>query len=341
MKIQNYAGIDLAKLTFNICIMVDGAMDNLIENEFANNVSGYKQLLDWMSKHHLKLDQTVFCMEHTGLYGQLIAHYLYEQSAVLWIENAVAIKRSMGIQRGKSDKADARNISEYAFKNEDRFKLWEPKRECVKKLHELLTARDRLVSCLTKLTVPIKEFEQTGNRKIARQIEKACRKSIKSLTENINEIEHEISSIIYNDEQLYDLHSLIQTVPGIGKITSMWMICYTNEFKNFRDAKKLACYCGVAPFEYSSGTSVRGKSRVHHMANKKLKTMLHMGALSVIRGKTDMADYYKRKVEEGKNKMLVINAIRNKLIHRLVAVANRGTPYQNRYENANLNLVIT
>ena len=70
MKIQNYAGIDLAKLTFNICIMVDGAMDNLIENEFTNNFSGYKQLLDWMSEHHLKLDQTIFCMEHTGLYGQ-------------------------------------------------------------------------------------------------------------------------------------------------------------------------------------------------------------------------------------------------------------------------------
>ena len=93
MKIQNYAGIDLAKLTFTICIIVDGEIDILIENEFANNLSGFKQLLDWMNKYQLQLDQTVFCMEHTGLYGQLIAYFLYQKGAIVWFENPVAIKR--------------------------------------------------------------------------------------------------------------------------------------------------------------------------------------------------------------------------------------------------------
>ena len=42
----------------------------------------------------------------------------------------------------------------------------------------------------------------------------------------------------------------------------------------------------------------------------------------------ELRDYYQRKVAQGKNKMLVINAVRNKIIHRLCAVIKRGYGYQ-------------
>ena len=64
------------------------------------------------------------------------------------------------------------------------------------------------------------------------------------------------------------------------------------------------------------------------MANKVLKRMLHMGAMSVISRDPEMRTYYQRKVAQGKNKMLVINAVRNKIIHRLSAVIKRGYGYQ-------------
>ncbi len=44
-----------------------------------------------------------------------------------------------------------------------------------------------------------------------------------------------------------------------------------------------------------------------------------MAALSVVSGKSEMASYYHRKVKKGKNKMLVLNAVRNKIIHRVFA----------------------
>lgn len=338
MKVQNYAGIDLSKLTFTICICLHDQLDDRLESEFANDQSGFKQLKDWMETYGLEFDQTLFCLEHTGLYGRQLGLFLWQNGGLVWYENPVAIIRSSGIQRGKNDQVDARRISTYAFKNTDRFRKWEPKRACVQNLHELLATRDQLIKCLNQLTVPIGELEQTGNVKLAGQIRKACTKSIKSLTREIGDIDQQISSTVYGDERLYELHTLAQSVPGIGNLTALWMICYTNEFKDFGNAKQLACYCGIAPFEYTSGTSVRGKSRVHHMANTKLKTMLHMGALAVIRGKSEMAIYYKRKVNDGKEKMNVINAVRNKLIHRLIAVIQRGTPYQNKYESVTLNL---
>jgi len=94
------------------------------------------------------------------------------------------------------------------------------------------------------------------------------------------------------------------------------------------DARKLACYCGVAPFEYSSGTSIKGKTRVHHMANKKLKCNLHMASLTAIKLDEEIKTYYERKVAEGKSKLSVLNAVKNKLLARVVACVNNQRMYR-------------
>ena len=110
------------------------------------------------------------------------------------------------------------------------------------------------------------------------------------------------------------------------------VIITTNEFKNFETAKQFACYSGVVSLEYSSGTSVRGKTRVSRMAKISVKTVLHMAALSAVSMKGELQDYFIRKVSEGKNKMSVINAIRNKLILRIFACIKNNRPYEKIYE---------
>jgi transposase len=134
--------------------------------------------------------------------------------------------------------------------------------------------------------------------------------------------------IISNDAALHELFTLLTSVPGVGKCTALYFLCFTNEFQLCRTAKQLACYCGVAPFEHTSGTSIRGKTRVSSMANKILKCHLHLGALSAIQHNAELRQYYLRKVAEGKHKMAILNAIRNKIIHRIIAVVHRRTPYQ-------------
>ncbi|WP_375605773.1 transposase [Flavobacterium davisii] len=120
------------------------------------------------------------------------------------------------------------------------------------------------------------------------------------------------------------------SVVGIGKVTALLLICFTNEFTMYENPRQLACYCGVVPFEYSSGKSVRAKPKVHYMANKTLKKQLHMCALSSITAKGELKDYFERKVAEGKNKMLVINNIRNKLIHRVCACVRNNKLYERK-----------
>ena len=167
-----------------------------------------------------------------------------------------------------------------------------------------------------------------GDKQGAARVQKSCKLTLSSLEKEIEQIDKDLDDTIKNDPQLKELYNLATSVPGVGKYTALFMICYTNEFSIYNNPKQLACYCGVAPFEHSSGSSVKGKTRVSHMANKVLKRMLHMGAMSVIARDPELRDYYQRKVAQGKNKMLVINAVRNKIIHRLCAVIKRGYEYQ-------------
>lgn len=121
---------------------------------------------------------------------------------------------------------------------------------------------------------------------------------------------------------------LLKTVPGVGEITALSFISITKGFTKIPNSKALASYCGVAPFPYQSGSSIKGKAKVNKMANKKLKALLHLGALRLIQTEGHFKEYYSRKTNEGKNKMLVINAIRNKILQRMFSVIKNNQPYQ-------------
>ena len=83
----------------------------------------------------------------------------------------------------------------------------------------------------------------------------------------------------------------------------------------------------------TSGSSVRGRTKVSVYADKVLKKVLHMAAMRASTLEGELRDYYLRKVNEGKNKMSVLNALRNKLIHRIIAVINRNQPYLKNHQN--------
>ena len=128
---------------------------------------------------------------------------------------------------------------------------------------------------------------------------------------------------------------LLQSIPGVGKQTALMFILLSGNFTLFESAKHMACYAGVVPFPNQSGTIIR-KERVSRQANQMLKKLLHLAAMAATRAAGDLREYFIRKVKEGKNKMSVINAIRNKLVHRMFSVIRRQTPYViNRQESFN------
>ena len=329
MSYQFVIGMDISKHSFDMAILLADSPENIFHKAFSNDENGFKDLIIFANETISGFDITkaLFCMEATGLYCFGLTQFLASNSIDTWIEHAAQIKKANALDRGKNDKVDSRRIALYATKNLDRLRLWKPMSSTLEKIKHLASLRERLVETKKKLITPIKEFEEVGNVSMARLLTKTIRKSLTAIDKDLKNIEASIIHIVDEDENLKELYKLITSVVGIGFVTAINLMVYTNGFTVLKDTRKLACYCGVAPFEYSSGSSVRGKTKVHYMANKKLKCNLHMASLSAVKLDADLKAYYERKVAEGKNKMSVLNAVKNKLLARVVAVVNKGEQY--------------
>ena len=128
-------------------------------------------------------------------------------------------------------------------------------------------------------------------------------------------------------ESISFLEEQLKSIKGIGIINAIVLLCVTDNFQRFDNPRKFACYCGVAPFEHTSGISIRGKTQTSSLANKEVKVYLTRAAITAISWDPQMKAYYKRKIAEGKHKASVINAVRAKIIARSFAVIRRQTPF--------------
>lgn len=327
-----FLGIDVSKLDLDYCLLKEGKI--LASFKGKNTPEGIQKMLDKIVKEYKAiLVDTIFCMEHTGIYCHHLTTVLHQKNLGICLENPTQIKYSMGLQRGKNDKVDAQRIARYAYKNSDNIKLWTPKREEIVLLTELLALKDRLSNTRKALVAPIKEQKQYWDSKMYQEIAAYTHKVLEELDTQISEVEKKIAEIIDKDEHLKELFDLIISVPGVGKVTATNLIVQTNEFTNFTNARKFACYIGIAPFEHSSGTSVRGKTGVSQKANKKLKTLLQLITMNFakVKGKTNVfKEYYQRKTKEGKSKMSVLNALKNKIIHTIFAIVKNKQKFENK-----------
>jgi transposase len=254
-----------------------------------------------------------------------------QKKAHICLEAASHIRNSLGNIRGKNDKIDSIRIAEYAYKNREGLRLWEPKRDVIQQLAYLAATRSRLIKAKKMLKTPLKEYNSFMKNGIAKQSMVLCDKALKGIEADLVKVEKTITAIITADQELSRLFSLVTSVGGIGKVTAVQMLITTNEFKDIHNPKQYACYAGVAPFTKESGI-FKGKGRVSHMANKKVKTLLHLAAIVAIQYNPDLKRYYERKVnQEKKNKMSAINAVRNKLILRVFACVNQNRKYENNY----------
>lgn len=330
METNYYVGIDISKETLDFCVMkkAEVIMQTKIENSLPCIRSFIKNL---QRQADFNFSNTLFCMEHTGIYNNILLGFLHQHHAKIVLEAPINIIKSQGLQRGKNDKIDANRIAIYVYKNRDFLKLWEPPRKVIIELKYLVALRGRLLSAYKILNSTVNEDKRFIEKTLLKETYKLFDKSLRSIKIEILEVNQKIKDIIKNDERLNHLFNLVKSVDAVGVVTATEIILATNEFKSFTCPRKFACYSGVVPFEHSSGKSIRGKTRVSNYANKNIKSILHMASLSAVKMPGELKEYFIRKTDEGKNKMTVLNAVRNKLIHRIFACVNQNRPYEKIY----------
>lgn len=325
-----FVGIDISKATLDWAVVIAGKL--LFHYQSPNDAKGIESFISQLQQQHpqASFSNSLYCMEHTGIYNNHLLNFFQHKQINLWVEHPIHIKESLGMIRGKNDKVDAQRIALYAYKNREEARLWTPKREVIQQLDRLTATRNRLVKVRKMLQSPLTDSDGFIAKKDHSAQKKACQKTLDALGKDIKQLQADIAELITSDPYLKELYEYVQSVKGVGPAIATELLIITNEFKSITDPKKLACHAGVVPFVYSSG-QYRGKAKTSNKANKPLKALLHNGAMSAIQHSQELKAYYTRKTAEGKNEMLVINNICNKLIHRVYACVQRREKYKDFY----------
>jgi len=323
---QTFIGVDVSKSKLDFCIVTEPSSGQHQFGIISNDEKGIKNFLSNLKKKNLSNESVLFCLENTGVYSMPLCCWLQANHFDYWVVPALEIKRSTGIKRGKSDKADAKDIARYALSHLHALTLSVLPEKNFLELRLLLAEREKLVRAISafKASAENKGFLPAD---ILKSVLQHNQKTVMLLQQQLIKLEKLIEKLMSADPVLGHQFKLLQSIPGVGKQTAVNLIVFTHAFSTFKNWRKFACYCGIAPFPYGSGTSIKGRTRVNDLANKKLKSLLNLAALSAKKHDTEMKNYFQRKVDEGKNKMLVLNAIRCKIVSRAFAVIQRDSPF--------------
>jgi transposase len=332
MKKTDFIGIDISKDFIDCALLNVNNPKAFKEKRFKNELEGFDDMDQWVKKNVTLRNDVLLCMEHTGTYGLILFAWLSQKDYDFCVEPGLKIKRSLGMTRGKDDKIDARRIADYALSHLHKLKLFSFPSEQLVYLKQLLTYREQLVRNRSTFKNSIKSHQQYERITRKKTVTEDIKTMIDVHNRQIKQVEKEIIDVIKSDEELKKNFYLSTSVKGIGLIISAFMLVTTNNFSGFEDGRQYACYSGVAPFENTSGTSIRGKTKVSHLANKTIKTMLSRGANSAARWDPELRAYFTRRLSEGKDHKVVINAISCKLINRVFAVVKRQTPFVITYQ---------
>lgn len=333
IKFNNILGIDISKKYFDIALLKNNIYND--SNKFNNEQDGFEKLLLWLKSKKLNLKKVLFCMEKTGIYSIKLSNFLVKNNYKVWLEDPIKISKSEGFKRGKNDKIDAIRIAQYAYRFQDNLNLFELNNQIYEEMHHIFTIRDRLIMVLQILEKSLIESEGIFENVFQKFLVSLCALPIFFLKVSIKQADKKLDEMIKENEEIEKKYKIITSVKGIGKQTAIYLLIISRGFTKIKTARKCSCYSGTAPFEYSSGTSIKGRTKISCYGNKKMKKLLYMGVLSIIyQKKGEEYEYYCRKVAEGKHKMKIINALKNKMLGRVFACIRDGRKYEENYKKS-------
>lgn len=316
-------GVDVSKSTLDICFKPSGTSFQ-IDNEQA----GFKKWLAVLKKESGPGIKSLVIMEHTGQYSFRFEKFLRSRAISYCKISALQIKRSMGVTRGKNDGIDAERIGEYGWLRREILVADPELHEEIRQLRALINIRLKLVRDRSGYISRLKEMIAAGTCIASDYQGKMQQQIIVFLGTKISQVESKIKSLINANPRLANTSQLLRSIKGVGWIIAAYMIGCTENFERFCKARKFNCYAGLAPFKHESGSSIKTRARVSHLANKEAKALLNLAACCAIRCDQELRKYYQKRVSEGKRKMSCLNIIRSKIVARMFAVIKRQSPYQ-------------
>ena len=325
MEASYYIGIDISKGRLD-WHLIDARNTELATGQAANTPKGINKMIGQWKRRKNGLNEFIVCFEHTGPYGLLLATILEEATICYVMVSAAQVQLSLGIRRGKSDPIDARRLAEYLWRFRDRLSPSRLPSKALLELRSWLIWREKLVKMRTALANGIKANTLTSQVADLSEINNQMQAQHDQLTILLKQVDRTINGLLRRYNTTEGQYDLLVSIPGIGPIIAGWLLVYTEGFTRFGNGRQLACFAGSAPFPKQSGQH-KSPDRVSRWRCQRLKSLLGNGVHSAIQYDPELRAYYKRKCAEGKHPQSVKNAVICKLLYRVFAVINRGTPY--------------
>lgn len=266
----------------------------------------------------------VLCAENTGTYGDLLVFTCNQCHVPIALVPGYTVRHSFGPVKGKSDPLDAARIREYGERFHDRLSFKQYQSENMAELRQLSALRSQLVKVRKGLVSGEHARTRMPMQSIAANL--FLKTALDAVEEQIRKTENEMAGIIQSDAGMQENYTLAVSVKGVGPVIATDMLIRTGNFNEIDTARKAASYAGVCPFPNASG-KMTAKASTSPFADKKLKSMLFLGARVAVRHDKEYRLYYERKKLEGKPHYLIMTNLSNKLLRTLYSVVKNRTPY--------------
>jgi len=268
-------------------------------------------------------------MEATGTYWMRLATSLSEAGfAVSVINPAQAHDFAKALlKRSKTDAIDAQTLAELGARLVP--ERWTPPPQVYTELHQRLVHRDGLVAARTQFRNQLHALVQQPI--VIASVQTRLESLIATLDEEIATVEQEIASALQQDEAWAAAAARLATISGLGTLTIAWMLTTTINFTLTVTPDAAANYAGLAPQLRQSGSSVRGRPRVGHGGNARLRRALYMASLSAIQHNPVIKAFYSRLRAAGKPRKVALCAAARKLLRIAWAVATKDQDFDPAY----------
>jgi transposase len=308
MTSEKYVGIDVSKRWLDV--QIHEASE---QRRFGNDPSGYIELANWMKE----VKPELIAFEATGGYEREAAKALDEAGFGVAVVNPTRVRRfaqALGVM-AKTDKIDARIIAHFAS-------VAKP----IKK-GQRTGAEEELAACVERRRQLIVDITSEKNRLSSSP---ACMKDeiqehIQWLEDHIVALEVKIDSFIQEKDEWRTKSEVIDSIPGVGKVTASTMVADMPELGAV-NRQEIASLAGIAPFNKDSGPK-SGKRRISGGRDSVRRT-LFMAAMSAIRCNVVIKAFYESLIKRGKEKKVAIVACMRKLLVIMNSMVKSGKVWE-------------
>ena len=318
-NVNKIIGIDISKEKFDVCFSFQ--YRSYSSRSYSYNAEGIKLFLKDVPS------DSICIMEATGVYHLRLAYALNKIGVFVSVVNPLSVKNfSRAIMcRTKTDKADARQLVDYARRME--LTEWRPIPDGYIRIQQIYRSIELFLSNITQCENQLEAIDNSPvcDSKLCRML----RKHIKTLYKQITQLEKQIEDLIAEDDETVIEH--VRSVPGVGKKTAIALLTATRGMHGFSNYRQLSSYLGLCPRIYDSGKSVHGKAHICKMGMGWIRKLLYMCAISAARHNRACASLYERLRQNGKAVKVALIAVVNKLLKQIFAIVKNNCAYSEFY----------